>query len=93
MLLVELDHFAQDRVAGDRSHDGFGGRNRNRAAVDVDVANHGGDDVAVCKGGSFAVFVFALFGDDASGGDDARRHVSHSCGWHGPRWVAHRSLI
>ena len=24
------------------------------------------------------MFVFALFGDDASGGDEARRHDSHS---------------
>jgi hypothetical protein len=36
--------------------------------------------------------VFALFGDDASGGDEARRHVSHSLCRHGPKWVAHRSL-
>ena len=65
----------------------------NGAVVNVDVADHGGDDVAVSKGGSFAVFVFAFFGDDASWGDEARRHVSHSCCRHGPRWVAHRSLI
>ena len=93
VFLVELHHFAQHRVANDRCHDGFGGGNGNGAVVDVDVADHGGDDVAVSEGGSFAVFVFALFGDDASGGDEARRHVSHSCRRHGPRWVAHRSLV
>ena len=93
VLLVELDHLAKHRVANDRCHDGFGGRHGNGAVVNVDVADHGGDDVAVSEGGSFAVFVFALFGDDASWGDEARRHVSHSCRRHGPRWVAHRSLV
>ena len=58
----------------------------------MDVADHRRDDVAVCEGCSFAVFVLALFGDDASGGDEARRHVSHSLCRHGPKWVAHRSL-
>ena len=92
VLLVELHHFAQHRVANDRRHDGLGGGDGNGAVVNVDVADHGGDDVAVSKGGPFAVFVFAFFGDDASWGDEARRHVSHSCRRHGPRWVARRSL-
>ena len=93
VLLVELHHFTQHRVANDRRYDGLGGGDGNGAVVNVDVADDGGDDVAVSKGGPFAVFVFAFFGDDASWGDEARRHVSHSCRRHGPRWVARRSLI
>ena len=45
-----LHHFAQHRVANDRRHDGLEG---NGAVVKVDVADHGGDDVAVSKGGPF----------------------------------------
>jgi hypothetical protein len=31
------------------------------------------------------VFVFAFLGDDASRGDEARRHNSHSIRRHGPK--------
>ena len=59
----------------------------------MDIADNGGDDVASCNGGTFAVFVFAFFGDDATRGDETLRHNSHSICRYGSKWVARRSLF
>ena len=66
MLFVQFHHFAQDGIAHDGFNNRFGRGHRNGVTLNVDIANNGGDD-ASCDGGSFAVFVFAFFGDDASG--------------------------
>ncbi len=93
VLFVEFDHFAQDGVADRRLNDGFRGGDADGAVFHADVSNDRGNDVSVGQSGSLALFVFALLGDDASWGDEARRHDSHSFRKHGPRWVARRSLI
>ena len=85
VLFVEFDHFAEYSIANGGLNDWFGGCHGNGITLNVDIANDGGDDVSSCNGGTFAVFVFAFLGDDASRGDEARRHNSHSIRRHGPK--------
>ena len=52
------------------------------------VTNHGRYNVFVVDNCAITSGVVGCVAYDASGGDEARRHVDHSCGSCGPMWVA-----